>query len=95
MVNSIADALVSVNPPLLEIMVRSLGEVKGDAVMVAEDEIARAFKELARKSFFVEPSSAVAYAAYQKHLQNERISEDTKTVIILTGTGLKTTLKPN
>jgi threonine synthase len=94
-VTSIADALVSVNPPLLDIMVRSLEEVNGDAVAVAEDEIIHAFKELGRKGFFVEPSSAVAYAAYQKQLRNKKISENTKTVIILTGTGLKTRLNPN
>lgn len=94
-VNSIADALVSVNPPLLDIMVRSLKEVNGDAVMVSEDEIANAFKELGRKGFFVEPSSAVAYAAYQKQLGDKKISENARTVIILTGTGLKTMLKPN
>jgi threonine synthase len=94
-ITSIADALVSVNPPLLDIMVKKLKEVEGDAVMVEEDEISTAFVELARKGFFVEPSSAVAYAAYKKQLKNEDISKDDKTVIILTGTGLKTMLKPN
>jgi threonine synthase len=54
-----------------------------------------AFKELARKGFFVEPSSAVAYAAYKKQLQNKELAEDDRTVIILTGTGLKTALSPN
>jgi threonine synthase len=94
-ITSIADALVSVNPPLLNLMVRSLREAKGDAVMVEEDEIAFAFKELARNGFFVEPSSAVAYAAYKKQLGNKEISRDDEIVIILTGTGLKTSLKPN
>jgi threonine synthase len=94
-VNSIADALVSVDPPLLDVMVRSLEEVKGDVVMVAEDEIGNAFKELARNGFFVEPSSAVAYAAYQKQLGNKKVSENARTVIILTGAGLKTMLEPN
>ena len=94
-VTSIADALVSVNPPLLDIMVKSLREANGDAVMVEEDEIAFAFKELARNGFFVEPSSAVAYAAYKKQLENKEISRDGEIVIILTGTGLKTALKPN
>ncbi len=94
-VTSIADALVSVNPPLLNLMVEHLREANGDAVMVEEDEIFNAFIELARKGFFVEPSSAVAYAAYKKQLKNKEASKDDKTVIILTGTGLKTMLKPN
>ncbi len=92
---SIADALVSVNPPLLNLMVKSLREANGDAVMVEEDEIFNAFIELARKGFFVEPSSAVAYAAYKKQLKNKEASKYDKTVIILTGMGLKTMLKPS
>jgi threonine synthase len=94
-ITSIADALVSVNPPLLDIMVKNLREVDGDAVMVEEDEIFSAFVELAKKGFFVEPSSAVAYAAYKKQLKDKTISKDDEVVIILTGIGLKTVLKPN
>jgi len=92
-ITSIADALVSVNPPLLDLMVKHLKEANGDVVMVEEDEIFNAFMELARKGFFVEPSSAVAYAAYKKQLKNEEVSETDRTVVILTGTGLKTELK--
>jgi len=94
-ITSIADALVSVNPPLLNLMVKSLREANGDAVMVEEYEIFSAFKELAWKGFFVEPSSAVAYAGYKKQLKNKEASKDDKTVIILTGMGLKTMLKPS
>jgi threonine synthase len=94
-ITSIADALVSVNPPLLDIMVKNLREANGDAVMVEEVEVLGAFKELARKGFFVEPSSAVAYAAYKKQLQKKEITKNDETVIILTGMGLKTMLKPN
>ena len=94
-ITSIADALVSVNPPLLDLMVKNLREADGDAVVVEEDEIFNAFITLARKGFFVEPSSAVAYAAYNKQLKNKEISKDDSTLIILTGTGLKTMLKPS
>jgi len=92
---SIADALVSANPPLLNLMVKRLREANGDAVIVEEDKIFNAFTELARKGFFVEPSSAVAYAAYNKQLKSKESSKCDKTVIILTGTGLKTMLKPS
>jgi threonine synthase len=94
-ITSIADALVSVNPPLLDLMVKNLREANGDAVMVEEDEIFNAFIMLARKGFFIEPSSAVAYAAYKKQLNNKEISKDDSALIILTGTGLKTMLKPS
>jgi threonine synthase len=91
-ITSVADALVSVNPPLLNLMLESLKETNGDATIVEEDEILTAFKELAAKGFFVEPSSAVAYAAYKKQLATRAISEGDKTVVVLTGSGLKTTL---
>ncbi|MGB9683455.1 MAG: pyridoxal-phosphate dependent enzyme [Candidatus Bathyarchaeales archaeon] len=94
-VTSVADALVSTNPPLLELMTKELVAVGGDAVMVDEEEIIQAFHELARKGFFVEPSSAVAYAGYQKHFRNDETARKEKTVVVLTGNGLKTSLKPH
>lgn len=92
-ISSIADALISVNPPLLNIMVKNLREANGDAVLVRENEIFEAFIELAKQGFFVEPSSAVAYAAYKKQLKDKEVARSDSAVIILTGTGLKTTLK--
>jgi len=91
---SVADALVSTNPPLLDLMTKTLREAEGTTVTVEEIEIARAFQELAHKGFFVEPSSAVAYAAYKKQTNNGKMPEEGNTVVILTGTGLKTALKP-
>ncbi len=93
-VASAADALVSVNPPLLDLMVKRLNEADGDSAIVGEDEILRAFKELAERGFYVEPSSAVAYAAHKKQLRNGEAPKDDGAVIILTGTGLKSKLKP-
>jgi threonine synthase len=75
-------------------MHEQLKSVRGDAVMVEEDEVREAYRELARKGFFVEPSSAVAYAGYKKKVKNGEVSSDARVVLILTGTGLKTTLKP-
>jgi threonine synthase len=93
-ISSVADALVSIDPPLLDLMARKLKEVNGDAVMVEEEEIVKAYKNLARKGFFVEPSSAVAYAGYAKQIMNKEASESDSAVIVLTGTGLKTAFKP-
>jgi threonine synthase len=93
-VTSIADALVSVDPPLLDLMVRRLKEARGDTVIVEEEEIAEAFKELARKGFFVEPSSAVAYAGYKKQVRDGEVPKNASAVQVLTGTGLKTALAP-
>ncbi len=92
-ITSIADALVSINPPLLNLMVESLKKVKGDTIIVDENEISAAFIELSQNGFFVEPSSAVAYAAYKKQVKKREILEEGVSVIILTGTGLKTMIQ--
>lgn len=92
---SLADALVSVNPPLLDLMAKNLRRVEGEAVMVEEEEMIEAFRELAGRGFYVEPSSAVAYAGYKKQAKNKEVSTECRTAIILTGAGLKTaTIKP-
>jgi threonine synthase len=93
-ITSIADALVSVDPPLLDLMIKNLKKVNSDAVMVEESEILAAFIELARRGFFVEPSSAVTYAAYEKQLEIKETSKDDEAVIVLTGNGLKSKLRP-
>jgi threonine synthase len=89
-VTSVADALVSVDPPLLELMVKNLKKADGEAVMVEEEEIVEAFRELARRGFYVEPSSAVAYAGYKKQVENKEVSIKSNAAIVLTGSGLKT-----
>lgn len=88
-VNSVADALASVNPPLLELMIQSLKKIDGNAVLVEENEIIDSFKELAKKGLLVEPSSAVAYAAYKKQIESGEVPKQVKTVVVLTGIGLK------
>lgn len=94
-INSVADALISVNPPLLELMTRKLREIRGEATIVEENEIINAFRELAKRGFFVEPSSAVAYAAFKNQIEEGTVSKRDKIVVVLTGSGLKTSLKPN
>lgn len=79
---SIADALVTTTPPLMEELIDILKN-NGSAISVTEDEIVKAQSDLANIGIFTEYSSAVALAAYRK----KRISG--KSMIILTGNGLK------
>ena len=88
-VKSVADALISPNPPLLNMMVEEIRGI-GDAEIVEESEIVEAHRELALQGLYVEPSSAVAYAAYKKWLNSNRI--DGSSLVILTGIGLKVNL---
>ncbi|RDD53010.1 MAG: pyridoxal-phosphate dependent enzyme, partial [Candidatus Korarchaeota archaeon NZ13-K] len=85
-VRSVADALISPNPPLLGMMVEELRGF-GDADVAEEEEIVEAHRELARLGIYVEPSSAVAYAVYRRWLREGRIEGEA--LVILTGMGLK------
>ncbi len=88
-IRSIADALISPNPPLLDIMVNELRKNNGDAEIVEEEEILSAYRELASSGFYVEPSSAVAYASYKKWVEKGLLEKDSTVMIVLTGFGLK------
>jgi threonine synthase len=63
----------------------------GGAVMLEEAEIAAATLELARGGVYVEPTCAQAAAAFARLLAAGTIRADETTVVVLTGTGLKST----
>ncbi|QGA54722.1 pyridoxal-phosphate dependent enzyme [Sulfolobus sp. E5-1-F] len=77
-VTSIADALVSTRPFLLDYMLKAISE----CIVVSDNEIIEAWKELAKMGLLVEYSSATVFAAYKK------FSVD-NAVLVLTGSGLK------
>ena len=79
--SSVADALVSQSPPLMDEMVESM-EKYGKVIRVGESEIISSRDSLARSGILVEYSSAVAYAGASK-------LRGVKPVVILTGNGLK------
>lgn len=81
-VPSIADALVSREPPLLDLMYQAMSET-GACITVSEDEIIQARQELASKGILVEYSSATVFAA-QKKFRGKG-----KKLLIMTGNGLK------
>lgn len=85
-INSVADALVSTDPPLLELMARKCKKIGAKCVIVNEEDIISASKELSRRGFYVEPSSAVAYAAKKRFSFKDK---GRKSITILTGSGLK------
>ncbi|AWR97847.1 pyridoxal-phosphate dependent enzyme [Acidianus sulfidivorans JP7] len=80
-VTSIADALVSTNPFLINEMVDVITKY-GDCIVVSDEEIISAWKDLARKGILVEYSSATTLAAYYKN-------KEEKSILVLTGSGLK------
>jgi threonine synthase len=63
----------------------------GATVALSEAEIEGALFELSRIGLYAEPTSALAAAAFTKLLQRGIIQPTETTVIVLTGSGLKTT----
>lgn len=80
-VTSVADAIVSTNPPLLPEMAEIIRR-HGDCVWVKDAEIGEAWKWLAKRGLLAEPSSAAALAGMWKR--------GGKGIVVLTGSGLKT-----
>jgi threonine synthase len=61
----------------------------GAIVAVTEDAIVAALRALARRGFYVEPTSAAAAAGLTQLLATGAIRRDETTVLVLTGSGLK------
>lgn len=82
---TIAEGISIAKPLRAKEILRAVRETGGEILAVEEWEILKAREELARKGFFVEPTSAVAVAALDRlfHLSGKTI------VIPLTGSGLK------
>jgi threonine synthase len=78
----LADGLRVANPPRIDQVVEVV-KSHGDVLVVDNEEIVSAMKELYRMGLLVEPTSAAGYAGFKK--VNARNS-----LIPLTGTGIKT-----
>ncbi|MEM4189814.1 MAG: pyridoxal-phosphate dependent enzyme [Candidatus Caldarchaeum sp.] len=87
---SIADALTLTKPPRLRQMVEELRLVGGDVEVVSDEEIMIALKQMGFAGVYAEPSSAVAYAAVRRSL-DQIVSMDEKVMVLVTGFGCKTT----
>lgn len=87
---TLAEGAAIAQPPRLSEMIQALRESNGGTVAVTEDELAVARDALARQGLFVEPTSALAAAAQTLLLADGTIRPEQTTVILLTGSGLKT-----
>jgi threonine synthase len=88
---TIAEGTAIAQPIRTPELLRVLHESRGGAVLLEEEEIAEATRGLARQGFYVEPTCAQAAAAFGHLLAAGTIRENETTVVVLTGTGLKST----
>ncbi|MFM2148841.1 MAG: hypothetical protein RLZZ187_1147 [Pseudomonadota bacterium] len=88
---TIAEGTAIAQPLRLTECLRALQESAGGAVLLEETEIASAALSLARGGVYVEPTCAQAAAAFAKLRADGRIGAAETAVVVLTGTGLKST----
>ena len=86
---TIAEGTAIRHPLRLAEMLTALRESGGGTVAVTEDEILRAARELAAGGLYAEPTSATAAAAHTRLVASGELRADETTVVILTGSGLK------
>jgi threonine synthase len=88
--HTIAHAISNPTPPGGELALRLLRESGGSMMDVSEDEIHRAHSLMAAKEgIFCDPASATPLAAVLKLKRRGQILTGAKSVLIITGSGLK------
>jgi threonine synthase len=88
---TLAEGTAIAKPVRLREVLGALRESGGGAVVSSEAEIAAATLDLAHIGIYVEPTAAQVAAAFAKLLQSGAISAAQRTVLVLTGSGLKAT----
>jgi threonine synthase len=86
---TIAEGIASSKPTRMREVLVPVRASGGEIVAVSEDEIVRALAALARKGFYVEPTSAAAAAGLSQLIARGAVKKGETTVLVLTGTGLK------
>jgi threonine synthase len=87
---TIAEGTAIAHPLRLREMIHALKETAGQTVAVSEEEIVTALWRLARLGLFAEPTSAGAAAALTKLIEQNVINARERTVVLISGTGIKT-----
>jgi len=88
---TIAHAIANPYPPGGKALIKMLAANGGEMAAVGEGEILKAQRTLAEyEGIFCDPASATVLAAFAKRTKQGRISPRSRTVLVITGSGLKT-----
>ena len=86
--STVADSIAVDVPRCGYYALKNLKEFKGRSVVVSDDEILQAQKELSEKAgLFAEPAAAASYAGYKK--TQKGTDKNAKIALLITGSGLK------
>ena len=86
---TIAEGIASSKPTRVKEVLQGVRSSGGAILAVSETQIVDALRELARKGLYVEPTSAAGAAGLTQLLASGAVSPGEKTVLVLTGSGLK------
>lgn len=87
---TIADSIAVDIPRNYWMTKKFMEEYNGESVIVSDKEIITASKVLSENTgIFSEPAAATAFAGMLKYAEKELIDENSKNVVLLTGSGLK------
>ena len=92
---TIAEGTAIRSPLRLAQMLEALHETGGGTVAISESGITASHTRLARHGLYAEPTSATAAAAAEQLLATGEISPDETSVVVLTGSGLKSPRRPH
>lgn len=84
---TVAEGIAIAEPVRGKQILEAIRETGGEILTVSENEIKVALKEMGRKGYFIEPTSAATIAGLKKYLRKKNKKEII--VSTLTGTGLK------
>jgi len=76
-----------------EEVVEAVRSCDGEILAVEEEEIIEALKETCKKGYFIEPTSATAFAGLNQLIKDKKIGLNEKTVVVVSGNGLKASEK--
>ena len=86
---TVAEGIASSKPTRVREVLFAVRASGGSIVAVTEEEIVDALRDLAHAGLYVEPTSAAAAAGLTRLLESGAIRRDEATVLVLTGSGLK------
>ena len=87
---TIADSIAVDYPANFWMTKKFIQKYDGEGITVSDDEILEASKTLSSETgIFTEPASATSFAGFLKYLEHKKLEENSKNVVLLTGSGLK------
>ncbi|MCL1125881.1 threonine synthase [Shewanella surugensis] len=89
--NTIAEGIRIMRSSRITEIIQFVRETHGQFISVSESQIKDALFKMGQKGFFIEPTSATAFAGISKLISAGVIKPDEKTVGVITGHGLKAT----